>query len=138
MGVDTTRKIEASYFRKLRGTPGNNKSTDSSHSKKFKGRDGGLPITSTGFLINLTETLQSESPNRVLEDWELSLADLHTQIDSDSLDLHSHYADHYEIDSDIYHSEEFYVTRKPKHSSPYPWRAQARNIPPLYINIKRK
>ena len=122
MGVDTTRKIEASYCRKLRGTPGNNKSTDSSHSKKFKGRDGGLPITSTGFLINLTETLQSESPNRVLEDWELSLAE----------------ADHYEIDSDIYHSEEFDVTRKPRHSSPYPWKAQARNIPPLYIHMKRK
>ena len=84
--------------------------------------------------MNNTETLNSESPNRMLEDWDLSPEDLREYSDEDSLDFH--YADNYEFDSDLFSSDEEYIPVTQRTSTP--WKAQLRKIPPLYIPKKEK
>ena len=70
----------------------------------------------------------------MIEDWDLSPEELREYSDEDSLDFH--YADYYEIDSDLLSSDEDYLPKTPRTSTP--WKAQTRNIPPLYIPRKEK
>ena len=78
-----------------------------------------------------TKNLNEESLNRVIEDWDLSPEELRDYSD-DSLDLH--YEDYYEMDNDILTSDEAWLPKTPRTSTP--WKAQTRNIPPLYIPRK--
>ena len=83
--------------------------------------------------MNNTETLNSESPSRMLEDWDLSQEDLREYSDEDSLAFHY---DNYEFDSDLFSSDEEFLPVTQRTSTP--WKAQNRSIPPLYIPNKEK
>ena len=80
-----------------------------------------------------TKILNDESPNRMFEDWDLSPEDLR-EYSYDSLDFP--YANYHEIDSDLLSSDEAYLPKTSRTSTP--WKAQTRNIPPLYIPRKEK
>ena len=81
--------------------------------------------------MNYAETLNSESPNRAMEDWDLSPEDLRECFEDDSWSLH--YEDYYDFDSDLLSSEDFFPTSQ---RTSTPWKAQHRKIPPLYIPKK--
>ena len=80
-----------------------------------------------------TKTLNDEAPNRMIEDWDLSPEDLR-KYSYDSLDYR--YVNYHEIDSDLLSSDEAYLPKTSRTATP--WKAQARNMPPLYIHRKEK
>ena len=66
-------------------------------------------------------SLIMESPNRMIEDWDVSSDDFQ-------------YEDNYEMDSDLLSSDEACLPKTARTSTP--WKARTRSIPPLYIPRK--